>query len=845
MEMQKVLLKKVQTVENNVIFSVVSIPLKDLPDAAALHNAKKKKKFPAGAVDSCDSGLESGGELEDDDDENSACGDAHGEYHGIVDPTVQQRKLASNDLASLTFLYKQWWKVADPSYLPFVANPFVNQKSFPLLSTEKLNHLPKKPNRRDTCAFPLTCHVQLLGHNVVCTAVMSSDEPSPVTAVTSESQRNVYRELLCTLGTHLRIAPYIRKNEQHQVGSDDVVFTSQNVLVVKGNDKDARSYLASLATLMPPIVPSTGLAPTLRLRPEFTSSMTDPVVSDAFDPAISQEAMPKKCAAQVLAVKTMRRLVHKSFSNLISSLEASAGNLKGADLCRAFHQCGINLSFLGRLGDLVVERLRCLRSGAGPSNNATVERLTRLLNVVREELAARAFRYCWSAEMRIMLTEKHNITHDEQNRRTTVLVHHLLGSESDAETTSFWQNQLTPTIRSKFGYRSPISRADVGVRPVLRRLETLCGIVVGETPSTVEPATKEAAAKSSSSSILGAEIREARTATLGEVERILPYVKTPGVPSMPPLWNHSDIFATQIDKVLESLIGDVVDEEGDDSESILELRIRLAEVYLTTGEHKFRDCEGLLNTELRRSQSTAAPSYRDVVELCVSLAGFYHIEHRFAEASKFVHDAIQVELDYQTSPQHPLLEMMFAVAVRAALDGGNKAAAVGVMERCVALLMKRMNSIELSPLSILDVRAGDLSSPAEYALVSRTLDVFRALLQNAMGELASLYSSVGPEHFPPPAEIIKNVSFLKFLCDLGLDEVKNFRTIPAHATFARCVQLAESLKAEAKLGHPIGADPKKRSGLSEVEIAERLLAKCEQNLACVRRISSAANINPR
>ena len=75
--------------------------------------------------------------------------------------------------------------------------------------------------------------------------------------------------------------------------------------------------------------------------------------------------------------------------------------------------------------------------------------------------------------------------------------------------------------------------------------------------------------------------------------------------------------------------------------------------------------------------------------------------------------------------------------------------------------------------------------------------------------------------------------------------MKNFRTIPAHATFARCVQLAESLKAEAKLGHPIGADPKKRSGLSEVEIAERLLAKCEQNLACVRRISSAANINPR
>jgi hypothetical protein len=832
-ELQKSLLDQIQVVENNIIFSVVSLPLNDIP-----HSGPKASFFAERRVV--------------DSDNDSAEGDSHDnerQPHCTVNSTVQQRKMASNDLAVFTFLYKNWWKVVDPSHLPFSGSPFACSRLFPMLSTGSQSP-PVKPDRRDACAFPLVCHVQFLGHTVVCTADMGlMGSATPIAELQRFAARtsdvNVSRvvatcqEGLCTIGSHLRVAPYIRETVNDGMKVErDIVFTSGKVLVGSAKEKTtgaARTYLASLATLMPPIVPQPGLAPTLRLRSEFTSSMTDAVISDAFDPSVAPGEMPKKCAGQVLAVKTMRRLMHKSFSNLLNSLDASAAKLKGADLCVAFHRCGINLTFLGRFGDLVQERLACVRSTTGPSN-AAVERLTHLSTVVREELAARAFRFCWAADMRALLAAKPSIGEAEQNYRTTALIRSFLGSESDAEVTSFWQNRLTPTIREKFRFRSPISRGDVGVRPVLQRLEVLCGITVGESRCSEEEMLKMTDQRSSG--ILGAQAREARSAKLGFVEAIVPYVKTPGIPTMPPIWHHPDLFSAQIEKALEGLLEEVSAEEGEESENVLCIAMRLAEVYFTQGEHKFRACEQLLNTEIRRRQLCPAPLYRDVVELCVNLSAFYNAEHRYSDAIKLANDAIQVEIDFQTSPQHPLLEMMFAVAAKSCKDSSNHSATVATMERCVALLMKRMNQLELSPISI--VSSGDntssFSKPRDFVLASRIVDNFRALLQNVMTELAGAYALAGPEQFPPPIDIILNVSFLKFLCDLGLDEFKNYRTAPAVATFVRCVQLADELKAAAVAGRSIGANIK-GNDTSDVQIAEQLLVKCNQNLVVARRLA--------
>lgn len=263
-----------------------------------------------------------------------------------------------------------------------------------------------------------------------------------------------------------------------------VVILSSAIRARQANDDTGtrRVYITVASGVMPPLTPTAGHSHHIRLRPELTTTAPELLCADAFRGTLPESVFPEKGAAHVSLVKAMRRINHKAVAQLLDSIAARGQGLTGVGLCDAFHCLGINLCFLGYVGDLIIERIRCIQR-TGTTKSVEESTLDAALIVVKEEIVVRSFRHfldaAWRAAVAVGGSER------DMCRVATHHVRVLFGRENSPLTNTFWIQQVTPTARRRFKFRGSLARGDVAIRTALARLADLCGMEVAPPEASI------------------------------------------------------------------------------------------------------------------------------------------------------------------------------------------------------------------------------------------------------------------------------------------------------------------------------------------------------------------------
>ncbi|CUE71482.1 Hypothetical protein, putative [Bodo saltans] len=586
--------------------------------------------------------------------------------------------------------------------------------------------------------FPLACVVRYLGFVVSCTARL----PSSVESSSQPALRHtdINPSLASTLAKELGVATYVERSGSGMNMKVKRVDGSRHLVYGRCAPADATPlsplcYITSLPSFMPPLIPTMRYRRHLRLRPEFTAHLADTVPGDLFSSSASITSFPEKTTAQGAAVKIARRLLHKSVADLVSCWEKRCSDepLHGDAMCAAMHRRGINISLLGYIGDMVHQKVKSLRSlkenssqpqeegvvtsrptsaasggGGGETDDGEVlghklDALEKTLRTVKEELAVRAFRAHCNVKLRdVCLSVKGDVKLVALQFRMTQLVKQLLGNESDPLVSTFWSTVITPYVRDTFHFRAPLGRKDLSLRTTLRRLESLCGMVLS--PGTAKDALN-AVMLHKHEDLLTLELRNTRAIAIGSVLELRPYVKAPPPPFLPPLWAlpEADIIGRNGGPVVQYLAEEekrANQQFGELSNYSNNLRIRKIEVMLAQGEQNSEACETMLVQSIVNAQTQVVPLYHRATRYCLMLSRLYLSVHRNLDAARCAEDAVSVALAIPQSQHQTVIASLFAVLYASSKESGSREQVIHALERNIAACVKRLTQLARDPYKI-------------------------------------------------------------------------------------------------------------------------------------------------
>jgi hypothetical protein len=648
------------------------------------------------------------------------------------------------------------------------------------------------------------------------------------------------QSLLACLGAELNIAPYSQVNMESPLGNAYPIVTTSRKAIT-GVDEAGRPYIIGGTTVFPPIPPTSGYLRNLRMRPEYLICLSSPLSSDAFsdDPV---DWFPKKAEAQMDSIKATRRLMHKAVTDFIETLEAGTDVLSSAQLSDALHRRGINFSLLGNIADVLGTKVKCLHAASTGEYviGKRIDVLTKTLQAVQEEMAVRAFRTMWMERQRQLCSSwaaspQFGVDlHTLVKEATTTLVRSFLGSEADPKTSTLWGNTLVPYIRDHFKYRSAIGRSCLNSRSAIKRLRSLCGIVLSD-GSDSDAINKRMLHERVD--LLGIELRRTRACVIGVTTDLLPMVKAPCPPALPPLWRYNDVDA-EVLEFLERKENELVTNEGTNSSQGFALAMRRAECLRILGEGHFKSCERHLLKTLFRQQVQPLPQIREGIALCTALGGLYIAERRFPDAIRVAQEALAIATVSSVAPPHHLIvPKLFGIVMAASQRSAEGSVAIQETERAIVASVGRIERIRRDNFHALaaeifscPIHAFSTIFSAPPSLIQRQMRIEQRLLQVQIDFLCANLKMVDLDallelSFHPT---VISLHFMKFLNELARRE--------ALVDHGRAVAIYERLYA-LSLAVQRKFETAAVSSNAVVSSEPLLVRKCRKNLDLLKSVT--------